>query len=170
MSFAAPNVDNLFNQPQAARSMLDGPVDEPVPNAGDPKTYPMDARRAAEQRARSARLGLSSADSEPAAPLPDPPVPKVIRVYDASEGTRLDPLKDKTWDLNSAKTIPDLGPPGGTPSALGRPAAKPARKVVAQAKPGAKPAAKPPVKPSAKVARKPKPKPAAAAAPADDDE
>jgi UPF0755 protein len=169
MSFAAPNVENLFNQPQAARSMLDGPVDEPVPAAGSPQTYPMDARRAAEQRARAARLGLSAMDSDPApaAPLPDPPVPKVVRIYDASEGTRLDPLKDKSWDLNSSKTIPDLGPPGAPPVAAGRPAAKPVAKVAAQSKPVAKAVAKP----AARPARKPKPKPApAAAAPADDDE
>jgi UPF0755 protein len=28
------------------------------------------------------------------------------RAFDASEGTALDPLKDKSWDLSSAKTVP----------------------------------------------------------------
>ena len=32
----------------------------------------------------------------------------MIKVFDASEGTALDPLKDKSWDLNSAKTVPSL--------------------------------------------------------------
>ncbi|MCX8254408.1 MAG: aminodeoxychorismate lyase, partial [Beijerinckiaceae bacterium] len=39
-----------------------------------------------------------------AAPMKVPPAhPKI---YDASEGTPLDPLKDKSYDLNSGKTIP----------------------------------------------------------------
>ena len=164
LSFAAPGVENLFTQP---RSMLDGPVDEPAAAGGDPQTYPMNPRLAAEQRARSARLGLPVADSslEPVAPLPDPPVPRVVRIYDASEGTALDPLKDKSWDLNSAKTIPDLPSPGAPASTTaGRPPAKPTTRVAAQptqAKPVQKPAPKVAAKPA-----KPKPKPAAA----DDDE
>ncbi len=36
------------------------------------------------------------------------------RIFDASEGTALDPLRDKSWDLNSAKTV--------DPSALKGPA------------------------------------------------
>jgi UPF0755 protein len=31
------------------------------------------------------------------------------RIYDAAEGTALDPLRDKSWDLNSPKTV-DLPP------------------------------------------------------------
>ena len=39
-----------------------------------------------------------------AAPLKTPPLhPKI---YDASEGTALDPLRDKGYDLNSGKSIP----------------------------------------------------------------
>jgi UPF0755 protein len=30
------------------------------------------------------------------------------RIYDASEGTRLDPLLNKTYDLSYAKVVPDL--------------------------------------------------------------
>ena len=29
-------------------------------------------------------------------------------IYDASEGTPLDPLLNKTWDLNSPKTVPPM--------------------------------------------------------------
>lgn len=32
----------------------------------------------------------------------------IIRAFDASEGTRLDPLKNKTYDLTSPKTVPQL--------------------------------------------------------------
>lgn len=34
----------------------------------------------------------------------------VVKVFDASEGTRLDPLKDKSYDLTSPKTVPTLRP------------------------------------------------------------
>jgi UPF0755 protein len=33
------------------------------------------------------------------------------RAFDASEGTKLDPLKNRTFDLNSAKTVPVLKQP-----------------------------------------------------------
>jgi UPF0755 protein len=34
------------------------------------------------------------------------------RIYDASAGTALDPLLDKSWDLNSPKSV-DVGAPFG---------------------------------------------------------
>lgn len=34
---------------------------------------------------------------------------KVVKALDASEGTKLDPLKNKTYDLTSPKTVPKLG-------------------------------------------------------------
>ncbi len=153
LSFATQGMDQLFAPPPTARSMLDGPVDEPAAVPGDPTTYPVNARMAAEQRARAARLGLPTMDdneaSTPAPAAQAPAVPKVVRIYDASEGTPLDPLKDKSWDLNSAKVIPDLPAPGAAPAATGKPAAA-----------GAKPSAP---KPPTKVAEKPAaPKPAAA--------
>ena len=50
----------------------------------------------------------------------------MIKVFDASEGTALDPLKDKSWDLNSAKTVPSLSlDPASAPR---KPAAKPGKK------------------------------------------
>ena len=178
LSFASPAVDQLFAPPASARSMLDGPVDEPAPAPGDPTTYPVNARMAAEQRARAARLGLPAMDdspftAEPASPAPA--VPKVVRIYDASEGTPLDPLKDRSWDLNSAKVIPDMPAPGAAPGAAsGKPAAAGARP--ATQKPPTKVAEKPAApKPAvSKPAPKPpaqKPKPAAKPAPAaaDDD-
>lgn len=161
MSFAAPVPDELFQQPATARSLLDGPVDEPGPGPGGLTTYPMKPDQLAEMRARSARLGLPMPDGT-APPVADPPTPKIVRIYDASEGTPLDPLKDKTWDLNSAKTIPDLPPPGAPPVT-----ARPAPRAPA-AKLAAKPPAKP--KPAAPVRARQPAKPLEAPAPAAADE
>jgi hypothetical protein len=177
LSFATPGVDQLFAPPPTARSMLDGPVDEPAVATGDPSTYPVNARMAAEQRSRAARLGLPTMDDASGAPEPAiqaPTVPKVVRIYDASEGTPLDPLRDRSWDLNSAKVIPDMPAMGAAPTATGRPPAASARP--AAQKPPTKVADKPaaPKTVAAKPAPKPaaqKPKPASTPAPAaaDDD-
>ncbi len=40
------------------------------------------------------------------------------RAFDASEGTRLDPLKNRSYDLGSPKTVPALADP--TPAPRGR--------------------------------------------------
>ena len=37
------------------------------------------------------------------------------RAFDASEGTRLDPLKNRSYDLGSPKTVPALGEPAVAP-------------------------------------------------------
>ena len=92
-----------------------------------------------------------------------PAAPRVVRIYDASEGTALDPLRNKSWDLNSSKTIPDMPPVGGA-----EPAPRPAVKAAAKTAPSAahKPAAKarPVRKPHSQAKPARKPKPAAAAA------
>ncbi|MBX9757488.1 MAG: hypothetical protein K2Y29_01840 [Beijerinckiaceae bacterium] len=48
------------------------------------------------------------------ASLPDPQVPpptgKIIAL-DASEGTKLDPLRQRNWDLNATQQVPALTPP-----------------------------------------------------------
>jgi UPF0755 protein len=77
-------------------------------------TYPASASLRAEQRARAARLGLEPvppavetiASTSHAAPQLQPR--GRARAFDASEGTPLDPLRDKGWDLSSPKTVPDL--------------------------------------------------------------
>jgi UPF0755 protein len=99
-------------------------------------SYPVSAARRAEQKARAARLGLSAGSDElpaetigdrvageapDAQPAPASPAgamalapaaqPQRPRAFDASEGTALDPLRDKSWDLTSAKTVP--GSPNG---------------------------------------------------------
>lgn len=87
-------------------------------------SYPVSPEQRAEQKARAARLGLGVGSDEPptdANPGSDGSYaqptsmqaaadpnrrPGRPRAFDASEGTALDPLRDKSWDLSSAKTIP----------------------------------------------------------------
>ncbi len=91
-----------------------------APDAGV-SSYPVSPRLRAEQKARAAKLGLSSGsdqlppeviesrevDAYAAAPQPAPAAQRGRpRAFDASEGTALDPLRDKSWDLTSAKTVP----------------------------------------------------------------
>jgi UPF0755 protein len=86
---------------------------------GTPLSFPVPAARRADEKAQAAQFGLEAgADRLPAqaqltstdsAPPPKsagrPPIGK-RRVVDVSEGTSLDPLLDKTYDLNTPKTVP----------------------------------------------------------------
>ena len=80
---------------------------------GSVLTFPVSPARQAEMKARAAAYGLPAperlASAEPvseashearSAPATRP------KIFDASEGTSLDPLLDKTYDLNSAKSVP----------------------------------------------------------------
>ena len=72
----------------------------------------------ADERAREAKYGTaplasSGAIRAPRRPLrlPSPQPPTASgrpRIFDASEGTRLDPLLNKTYDLSYAKVVPPL--------------------------------------------------------------
>ncbi|HUZ66068.1 MAG TPA: endolytic transglycosylase MltG [Beijerinckiaceae bacterium] len=75
----------LAEPPPKGAALLDGPADSP---AGD--------------QANPASVAAGDAAHTPYSP----PVNAPARVIDASEGTPLDPLKNKTWDLNSPKTVP----------------------------------------------------------------
>jgi UPF0755 protein len=100
----------------AANAAADDPQagsDELAEDDGlEASSYPVSAALRAEQRARAARLGLTVEER----PLPlsasaeatQPPRGGRARAFDASEGTALDPLRDRGWDLNSAKTVPDV--------------------------------------------------------------
>ena len=100
----------------------------------DVASYPVSPRARAEQKARAAELGLSpGSDQLPAEVVgardatPDAARPSALgyasaetgasprsrrpRAFDASEGTPLDPLRDKSWDLTSAKNVPATGNP-----------------------------------------------------------
>ena len=117
-------VTELTSQ-RAPGNLLDGP-DEPL-DAGpvDTTAVPVSAARRADQKARAARYGVFAGDDdlpadvtgeEPRAPAGPAGAPKIVKIYDASEGTAFDPLKDKNWDLNSAKTVPTLKPETATPA------------------------------------------------------
>jgi UPF0755 protein len=98
--------------------------DVPPGDGGEIAAYPVSPAQRAEQRARAARLGLAAGSDElPGEALGErlaqdaaPPAaatalaatgrPMRPRAFDASEGTPLDPLRDKSWDLTSAKTVP----------------------------------------------------------------
>jgi hypothetical protein len=99
-------------------SQSDQPADVGTSDAssGPIQTYPMSAAALAEQRALAAKYGaagpgantgmkiLASADPTAAAPSGN----KLVRAFDASEGTRLDPLLNTTYDLNYPKVVPSL--------------------------------------------------------------
>lgn len=168
----------------ASRSILDGPMDEPAEQI-DPTLYPMNAERRSEQRARSARLGMPTGSDELPSAQPDPlrsaanpvePATRLVRIYDASEGTALDPLKNKTWDLNSPKTVPVLKPedaaekvqptarqpkPAAPKAAAPKPSPAPRAAAQAETQEGGQAASEAADgKPQQKVAAKPAPKPA----------
>ncbi|MGJ0508028.1 MAG: endolytic transglycosylase MltG [Methylocystis sp.] len=133
---AAPDAegeDGGVGPDMLARESADGKA---LPDAGpgvtqDIAAYPVSPARRAELKARAARLGLSSGSDELPAdalgekvsadeaaangrPAPEaalalaPAAPQRMRprAFDASEGTALDPLRDRSWDLTSAKTVP----------------------------------------------------------------
>ena len=74
---------------------------------------PPDAVDKADPPATSDTSGAAATAGTNAALL-DPASPEArSRAFDASEGTRLDPLKNKTYDLGSPKSIPVLADPPG---------------------------------------------------------
>jgi len=111
-------------QSAAGSAVLDGPVDASADDTqAETMTYPVSAARRAEQKARAVKLGLEpgsdelpphavSAQSASQSPAPQSPERQEIAhahaIYDASEGTPLDPLLDKTYDLNFSKNVPSL--------------------------------------------------------------
>jgi UPF0755 protein len=113
----------------AGNDILDGPMADVGDELVDPAIVPVSAERRAEQRARAAQLGLApGSDKLPRDDMgrdlglgaPKFPVKHAAMLpsgravaLDASEGTPLDPLKDKSWDLNSVKVVPS---PEGEPA------------------------------------------------------
>jgi len=78
----------------------------PTPDAAVDKAEPAPAPVPTPDPGRaSAYAPADGTNFAPGAPAPRP------KAFDASEGTRLDPLRNKTFDLNSAKTVPVLKQP-----------------------------------------------------------
>jgi UPF0755 protein len=88
-------------------------ADQDPPGAGDGPiaSAPLSPAMLADQKAREAKYGTAPLASSaavvaaPAAALP-PTASGHPRIYDASEGTPLDPLLNKTYDLSYAKVVP----------------------------------------------------------------
>jgi peptidoglycan lytic transglycosylase G len=99
----------------------DAPLDAPLSKApaaddtvtpGPVQTYPVPAQMLADQNSREARFAsttdkLADADIGPVSATKLAPNGRP-RVIDASEGTPLDPLLNKTYDLNYAKVVPAI--------------------------------------------------------------
>ena len=68
----------------------------------------------ADQKAREAKYGTptlpasDNANALAASPAQPPTASGRPRIYDASEGTKLDPLLNKTYDLSYGKVVPAL--------------------------------------------------------------
>ncbi len=82
-------------------------------------TAPVPAAMLADERAREAKYGtaplastsVATDASTTATPAPAQPPQTASgrpRIYDASEGTKLDPLLNKTYDLSYAKVVPPM--------------------------------------------------------------
>jgi UPF0755 protein len=135
LAFSGQIDQTIAAQLGMADAALDGPDPGPDSDVTDPNAYPVSPQRRAEQKARAARFGVPAGDDTlaPDADRATPPDaaggPRIVKVFDASEGTALDPLKDKSWDLNSAKTVPSLSLDTGP--APRKPAPKPVKKTSA---------------------------------------
>ena len=90
---------------------------------GQMLTFPVSPARRAEEKAQAAQYGLAAGSdqlparaelisTDPSAAADRSPRPAIGKgkIIDASEGTPLDPLLDKTYDLMSAKTVPNFNP------------------------------------------------------------
>ena len=91
-----------------------GDAGAPLEDLGGVDSTPLSPAMLADQRAREAKYGtpeaaavVVGANAARGAPLP-PTASGRPRIYDASEGTRLDPLLNKTYDLSYAKVVPTL--------------------------------------------------------------
>jgi UPF0755 protein len=83
---------------------------------GQIESYPLSVAAQADQQKRTVRYGVADAatngsiNAVAGANLmaAAPPAGERSHAFDASEGTRLDPLLNKTYDLNYAKVVPVL--------------------------------------------------------------
>jgi UPF0755 protein len=123
-SLAAPGVKSIEEIGAVVSGVNDGPAEgEAFADFSPPGTgtepiasVPLSPAMLAEQRAREAKYGTPLAVSNVAAaglaPAQAAPQPGTAsgrpRIYDASEGTPLDPLLNKTYDLSYAKVVPTL--------------------------------------------------------------
>ena len=82
-----------------------------IDGSGSPASVPLSPAMLADEKAREAKYGLgapSTAEGGAAdtAATAAPTASGRPRIFDASEGTKLDPLLNKTYDLSYAKVVP----------------------------------------------------------------
>ena len=98
------------NDPPPGSEDPDAPVSDDV--AASAATAPLSPAALADLRARAARYGdgqvldANLASAAPSQPAIAAPAGLHARAFDASEGTRLDPLRNKTFDLLFSKDVP----------------------------------------------------------------
>jgi UPF0755 protein len=120
-SLVAPGVKSLEEMSVVVTGVNDGPPEglafgeaDPPGTGGPVGSAPLSPAMLADQKAREAKYGtvtLASttlADSTGPAPAQAPPgtASGKPRIFDASEGTAIDPLLNKTYDLSYAKVVP----------------------------------------------------------------
>jgi UPF0755 protein len=127
-SLVAPGVKSIEEIGGIVAGVNDGPAEGAAFNDPDPASpagatgpipsVPLSPAMLADERAREAKYGtaplassgaVAVAETPAAAPSPQPPTASGRpRIYDASEGTKLDPLLNKTYDLSYAKVVPPM--------------------------------------------------------------
>jgi UPF0755 protein len=120
-SLVAPGVKSLEEMSVVVTGVNDGPAEglafgdaDPPATGGPVASAPLSPAMLADQKAREAKYGTvtlastSLADSVGAASAQAQPGTSSgkPRIFDASEGTPLDPLLNKTYDLSYAKVVP----------------------------------------------------------------
>jgi UPF0755 protein len=88
-----------------------GNVTASIDGSGSPASVPLSPAMLADERAREAKYGLGAAPTAGAATVDAvattaPTASGRPRIFDASEGTKLDPLLNKTYDLSYEKVVP----------------------------------------------------------------
>jgi UPF0755 protein len=97
-------VTGVNDQPEVVK--FPGEDDAAAPS-GPVASVPLSPAALADEKAREARWGDAPAGDLRVAADSSTPTTVRPRAFDASEGTRLDPLLNKTYDLSYAKVIPD---------------------------------------------------------------
>jgi UPF0755 protein len=97
-------VTGVNDQPEIVKFPGEDDAAEP---SGPVASVPLSPAALADEKAREARYGDAPAgDMRVAVANASTPTTARARAFDASEGTRLDPLLNKTYDLSYAKVIP----------------------------------------------------------------
>jgi UPF0755 protein len=121
-SLSGPRFKTLEELGAVVAGVNDGPAegftfgndDPPGTSTGPVGSAPLSPAMLADEKAREAKYGTETLASTPLADVSGPPPAQASpgtasgkpRIYDASEGTALDPLLNKTYDLSYAKVVP----------------------------------------------------------------